>query len=169
MQCLRCYTITHLEGDPCIKKNGTLELGNFKCMKKMRPYTNKDDWIVAKLGKTYHDDSHIFLKTSHDLDNKKYLFYAMRVTSIKFQKSNRIICSKKGNYYWFCGNFLEIPKRFYGFFSKGQAYKKTILEEANKFIEWIKSQKPKTTTNFGYTCEQYLSKANPNKCDCSVV
>jgi len=46
------YTITHLEDDPLITEKGTLELGNHGCMKRIRPYANEGDWVIAKLGKT---------------------------------------------------------------------------------------------------------------------
>jgi len=158
MQYLRSYTITHLEGDPLIKKNGTLELGNHGCMKKMRPYVYRGDWVIAKLGKRFwkikgKNREYPFTKSKgHDFDKKKYLFYAMEVTSTRGENEKKILCSKKGSHYCFFKTPLPIKPHFFSLLTNGQSNKKIEFEEndsklANKFIEWIKRQKPKTSIN----------------------
>ncbi len=133
MPYLRCYRITH-DGDPAINSlTLDLEFGIQDCMKQMRPAVNEGDWIAAELGKTYP------LNRENETGNRRYLSYAMRVTSIENSEFGNLICSSRGNYYWFLDNFQEIPERFHTFLSNGQRHKNTNLRRANEFIEWIRT------------------------------
>ncbi len=163
MPYIRNYAITHLENDPHIR-NGTLELGNFDCMEKMRPYVNEGDWVIAKLGKTFYETkyngkkSRPFKERFSNSTKKQYLFYAMKVTSHYINNKNLLIlCSKKGSYYCFFRDPIPIKRKFFRFLTNGQGNKKTEFEEndsdlANKFIKWIKGNKSETIPKSENNC-----------------
>jgi len=154
---LRTYKITHIEGDPNIV-NDTLELGNQQCMGKMRPHLKKGDWVVAQLGKTFYSPK---LKYKYDWE-KKYLAYAMKVSSTKFKridgKKTKIIYSRKGNYYCFSEKYPLISHQFYQLFAKpkARAHKHTPLETplCQKFIAKIKSMKKSNNHLRQWVCKK---------------
>lgn len=147
---IHTYRITHLT-DPYIV-NEDLELGHKNCMKKIRSHANEKDWIIAQLGKTFYKYKNRkrirpFGKSNHyDLKNKKYLFYAMKVTGKKSANGYPILCSKKGEYYCFFKNPIPIPSKFYEILTRGRAPNKKPYKEAKEFLAWIKKQRLETGT-----------------------
>jgi hypothetical protein len=138
----------------------------------MRPYVNKTDWIIAKLGKRFYTVDknkrkyHVNFGKGYDLNKKKYLIYAMKITLDPKSNRNgiRILSSKEGDYFCFLDNPVEIPPKFYNLFPKGQAHKKIRFDEAgsepaNSFIKWIRKQKASNKMSLPKKFEKY-SKGN---------